>query len=267
MVRKPFVQLFSVHAFVKKDEHLQQLPLAFVLMSRLRRVDYDSVLQALIGVLPRRPRVQAVVADFELAVWSAVKNALPGVTQRGCCFHFKQAVWRNVQNVGLQVAYGSDDNVNRLCRKTMALAFLPPAVISRAFEDLEQENVRPEVSAHLDYVRRNWIDSQVWPPSTWSVFQQPIRTNNDVEGWHRRLNSKAGHSQLNLYQLVQLLGQEATLGAVGVRLMSEAGAARVQRKKYRKVNTFIFDRWAEYSAGTRSAASLLNACSHAVKAL
>ena len=97
------------------------------------------------------------------------------------------------------------------------------------------------------------------------MFQQPIRINNDVEGWHRRLNSKAGHSKLKMYQLVELLSQEAKLVDVGVKLLSEGSVARVQRRKFRKVNTFIFARWAEYSAGTRTAASLLSACCRTVK--
>jgi len=74
--------------------------------------------------------------------------------------------------------------------------------------------------AHLDYVRSNWVESTVWPPSSWSVLMQPIRTNNDVEGWPQRLNLKSGHGKLNLYQLVNLLKQEATLGDIEVELMS-----------------------------------------------
>ena len=61
--------------------------------------------RALIATLPRRPRVQAVVSDFEAAVWSAAREVLPGVLQHGCAFHFSHAVWRNIQAVGLQCAY------------------------------------------------------------------------------------------------------------------------------------------------------------------
>ena len=41
--------------------------------------------------------------------------------------------------------------------------------------------------------------------TTWSVFRQPVQTNNDVEGWHCPLNDKASRGQLNLYKLIQLL--------------------------------------------------------------
>ena len=68
VIKQPFTQLFSIHAFVKKDSELMQTPLAFVVMSRRRRKDYKRVFRALIAALPRRPRIQAVVSDFEAAV-------------------------------------------------------------------------------------------------------------------------------------------------------------------------------------------------------
>jgi hypothetical protein len=38
------------------------------------------------------------------------------------------------------------------------------------------------------YIEKTWITSSVWPVHSWSVFMRPTRTNNDVEGWHHRLN-------------------------------------------------------------------------------
>jgi len=64
------------------------------------------------------------------------------------------------------------------------------------------------------------------------VFRQPVRTNNDVEGWHCRLNDKASHGQLNLYKLLQLLHAEAVLVNVNVRLLSQGHALRLQRKSF-----------------------------------
>jgi len=147
VIKQPFTQLFSIHAFVKKDGELMQTPLAFVVMSRRhRRKDYKRVFRALIAALPRRPRVQAVVSDFEAAVWSAVREALSGVLQRGCVFHFSQAVWRNIQAVGLQCAYTSDERINRVCRQTMALPLLPADVIADEFLTLQTASDDPPVA-------------------------------------------------------------------------------------------------------------------------
>ena len=43
VIKQPFTQLFSIHAFVKKDGELMQTPLAFIVMFRRRRKDYKRV--------------------------------------------------------------------------------------------------------------------------------------------------------------------------------------------------------------------------------
>ena len=92
------------------------------------------------------------------------------------------------------------------------------------------------MAQHLDYVQRTWLDSTVWPPS---AFKQPARTN-DVESWHARLNSRANHGRLNMYQLLNLLHEEVVLVNIGVHLLSDAGTSRLQRKKYTRLqNCFL----------------------------
>ena len=83
VIKQPFTQLFSIHTFLKKDGELMQTPLAFIVMLRRRRKDYKRVFRALIAALPSRPRIQAVLSDFEATVWSAAREVLPGVLQRG----------------------------------------------------------------------------------------------------------------------------------------------------------------------------------------
>ena len=63
-----------------------------------------QVLKKLIRCLPAPPAVEEVVADFESGVWGAVRSQLPQVLLRGCAFHWGQAVWKKIQELGLQVS-------------------------------------------------------------------------------------------------------------------------------------------------------------------
>ena len=91
LCRHPFTQLFTVNAFVKKDDHVKQVPLAFVLMSGRKKGDYKAVLQALLSILPNNSRVKKITLDFEKAMWSVTRQVLPNIKLMGCSFHFTQA--------------------------------------------------------------------------------------------------------------------------------------------------------------------------------
>jgi len=43
VVRQPFTQLFSIHAFLHSDGAMKQVPLVFMLMSRLKKKDCEQV--------------------------------------------------------------------------------------------------------------------------------------------------------------------------------------------------------------------------------
>jgi len=97
----------------------------------------------------------------------------------------------------------------RYCRQLLALPCLPAKDIDDALSGLERQAMTTAQQQLCQYVRSTWVESTMWPPSTWSVFQC---SNNDVEGWHRRLNQKASCGQLNLYLLLQLLGGDSAPG-------------------------------------------------------
>ena len=90
---------------------LSQVPLVFVIMAGKKRRDYKAVLDAVISIFPPPPRVTKVMLDFEKAVWSALRQTLPGVQLKGCSFHWTQALWRKVQSQTVKSLIGQ---TNRL---------------------------------------------------------------------------------------------------------------------------------------------------------
>ncbi|XP_041372839.1 uncharacterized protein LOC121386108 [Gigantopelta aegis] len=209
LVKEPFTQLFSVHSFIRREDCAKQIPLVFCLMSGRRKKDYMAVLEAIIGMLPQAPRVQRLVIDFESALWRAAASVIPDVQIKGCSFHWTQAVWRKIQDLGLREAYRSDNDTHRYLRKLMSLPFLPHQHIPAVFDGLKAEASTDQLTTLVEYLEATWILDATWTPDSWSVYFQSIRTNNDVEGWHFRLNNR-GRPQVQLYLLVSLLHKEAT---------------------------------------------------------
>eukprot|EP00794_Sanderia_malayensis_P021298 gene21298-biopygen16333 len=159
-------------------------------MSRRKAKDYKAIFRGLLRNLSRVPSVEKMVADFEKAAWKAVKTVFPDVEVQGCVFHWTQAVWRQIQKRGLAGAYKDDRATRKYLGKLMALPFLPKEQIPEAYEKLAEKATHDLVPL-VDYIRTTWIESNVWQPASWSIFGQSVRTNNDVEGWHRRFNEKA----------------------------------------------------------------------------
>lgn len=260
VVRPPFYQLWSIHAFVANGEDMKQMPFLFVLMSSRRTVDYKAVFDSLKTIIDGDLAVQQMVLDFELSLWKAIQETFPNVTMRGCAFHWTQCVWRKLQGVGLQSHYMQDIAVHRLCKQLLGLPFIPSEHIHPVFEKLQERALTPSLQELMDYVSVTWMESSIWTPAAWSVFGQTVRTNNDVEGWHHRLNSKAKKGNLPFYMLVQLLFVEAELINYNLNLISEHRLKRLQRSKYRKLQADIFDAWDKYTDGKITISDLLDTC-------
>lgn len=260
VVREPFVQLASIHAFIKKDGIVKQEPLCFMYMSSRKRRDYVAVLRKVLEMLPGPPAVIGVVSDFERALWKAVSQVLVWAKHRGCSFHWGQSVWRKIQEKGLAKSYTDQNGVYRYCRKLLGLPYLPAASITSVFQQLEGQANTTQLQELVAYINNTWITTNLWPPAAWSVYGQPIRTNNDVEGWHHRLNRKANNNGLNMYLLFSLLKQEAEMVEIDAQLMSDNKVRRNQRKATCNMQSKINGYWREYEDGTRTISRLLSAC-------
>ena len=255
--RAPFTQLYSIHAFLQKEGDTKQVPLLFALMSSRKKKDYKAVLKSVLQLLPGEPSVKRLVMDFEMAIWKAAESVLPEAERKGCAFHWANAVVSHIKSLGLLPTYYNDRPTNRYCRRLIALPFLPEEHIPTMFQELARDASTSQLQMLVHYIQRTWIDSDVWNPASWSVFLQAIRTNNDVEGWHRRLNSYAHGNQLNLYLLIDLLWEESQFIKLQVTLLSAKKLKREKRKRQRELEGKVFRAWDDFVAGDVSPMDLL----------
>ena len=234
----------------------------FSLMSRRTRKDYTRVLKAIKKKMPTRgAHLKQVVVDYEMALWQAVRDVFgDSVDVKGCVFHWTQAVWRKCQLLGLQSQYSSDGALQSYVRKLLALPFLPAEHVEPTFQKLQSRATPGPLTELCSYISTTWL-SGFWTPVDWSVFGRSIRTNNDVEGWHRRLNHKSSRPGLPLYLLIQLLHQEAKTVSLQMKLVKEAKLCRYQRKLYKRLQGQVFKLWQRYEDGELKTSQLLAACS------
>ena len=147
----------------------------------------------------------------------------------------------------------------------MALPLLPVEHIQQAFENLRDtlpDDVDDRVASLVAYVNDTWICSRLWPPSSWCAFRSSIRTNNDVKGWHNRLNQVSRHGKLDLYKLAPLLYREAQYVTLQAVLVSENRLHRYQKKAHKWTQGLLCKYWSSYADGELTTAQLLRKCSY-----
>ena len=128
---------------------------------------------------------------------------------------------KEVQEYGLQHPYVTDDKTDKFIHKLLCLPYLLPEHIVTIFNALCQKAATETLRQLTDYIYNTWNNSTIWPVTSRSVFWGYTRTNNDVEGWHCRLNKKAKKGQLSFNVLLLLLHQEAITVNLQVHLVGE----------------------------------------------
>ncbi|CAD5126557.1 DgyrCDS14653 [Dimorphilus gyrociliatus] len=105
IVKDPFTQLFSFHSFLKKEGELKQVPLLYAFMSSKKKKAYNLLFKC-INQLLQYKEPKKIIMDFEKAIWKAVLNNWENVNLSGWLFHWNQAVYRKIQELG----YSTDFN-------------------------------------------------------------------------------------------------------------------------------------------------------------
>jgi hypothetical protein len=171
-----------------------------------------KILKAILTLLDHQTAVEEVFTDFERATWRAFEQVFPDVKLLGCAFHWTQSLFRNLKKIGLVPHYHSNFRVKVLCKRAMSLHLFPSTKIRKVFLKLKKKAANLKIGLldkFFNYIYNNWMQPGIWSPEAWSVFLQIIRTNNDAEGWHNKINKKGKGARLHFYKLVQMLFLES----------------------------------------------------------
>ena len=103
-------------------------------------------------------------------MWSAFPLVFPGVTFLGWYFHWVQAVWKRVQELGFPVVYNTDDKTHKYICKLLFLPYLPAEHISTIFTALQEKAVTESLKELTSYINYAWFNSSVWSITSWSVL-------------------------------------------------------------------------------------------------
>jgi hypothetical protein len=220
-----FMQVYTVHVL----KHGRCLPVVYGLLPRKTQAIYTSFLTVISNKLNMAPRT--ITSDFEKALLNACQTVFPSTQLHGCFFHFKQSMFRRIQDLGLVPAYMSNDGIRKLLKLPQVLAYIPVTHVFDTFQTLKSEVTCPTISAFYEYIENNYVGKHiestrgrgvnkktivsrqdpVFPIELWSVYSRINdnlpRTNNFVETWHNAFGSMLKKHPL-VYELVDEFRKE-----------------------------------------------------------
>jgi hypothetical protein len=256
---KIFYQLYVIHSHQSHGS----VPELFCLLPDKKTSTYHrliSLLKLKAADLELKFDPTTLIVDFEVTVHNVVRDLLPTTNIKGCLFHFGQALYRNLQGLGLASLYKTSDDVRKWFRMYIGLAFLPVAHVVEGYNLVVAHT--PDVSQCYifnQYFNNTWINGQ-FPLSVWNHFRSDNpRTNNSCEGYNSRLSKRAMKPHLNIYELILLFKSENANKEAHL-LQIESEQKQTKRRRVREDRDKLFQLGLDYVTCNRSMAAYLSAC-------
>jgi hypothetical protein len=216
-VPKPFKQLLIIMGHHKCTR--VHFPSSFVLMDSKSEDSYKYVLSAITSWIGKSAFPKIVTCDFELSLINAISDVFPqGIEIVGCYFHFKQAVKRKFEELGcprteLPYVMGLVGILTVVEKDAVELAFayVEEKLLARNLDITKKMALEKVLLNFKSYFIHYWIPKfEFWNIHRFLESSLPNikRTNNCLERYNRRLNSKFPIAHPKIIQFVSTLRQE-----------------------------------------------------------
>lgn len=194
---KDFYQLFIISYQFERNVY----PIMYVIMEKKTEKSYVKVFEILKTLLPTT-QINTCMSDYEAALRKAVRNVFPGITVKGCFFHFKKAVLRRARKLKLILPNNDEipDAIRGGVKYAGNLALLPERCVSDGISLVETKlDNSPKCLEFIQYLRRQWDKEDI------SVYKDKIRTNNGSESMHRRIITLLGQPHPGIFTFLEFL--------------------------------------------------------------
>lgn len=252
-----YEQLYTIHGLTSD----RTIPCVYALLANKRQATYTSLFKQLLE-LNHHLSPSTIMVDFEKAAINSALEVFPDVTVKGCFYHLTQNVYRKIQQCGLQQQYQSDSDFAHHLKMLPALAFVPTDSVVSVFEELS-EAMPADAQPVMDYFEDIYIGRPqlrgrrrpaTFPIPLWNMYtraeEELPRTNNSVEGWHRRIQSSIGCYNPNFWKFLKLLQSEQALQKVLCTQLLAGHAPEPPRKRYADCNQRIVRLVGQYQERT-----------------
>merc|ERR1711913_268089 len=195
-------------------------------------------------------RLLRIMADFEIALWQAVKEVRNNghfrtdLTLKGCYFHLTQAIFRKVIQNNLQPAYYNKkgSKVRLYVKWLMSLCLLPPNTITDTFNKIFKKvktSKKKGLKELFTYFEKTWLTSNNWSITEISQWKSRIRTNNDAECFHMKLMGVVQKCNVDFYELVNILGDIGNYIPLTAKLLGQGMIKSTKRTKQKNFETLL----------------------------
>nr|XP_021003896.2 uncharacterized protein LOC107456493 [Parasteatoda tepidariorum] len=208
--------------------------------------------------------------DFEVGAMNALKEEVPSVKIKGCHFHYSQSIWRKVQELGLVSHYINTAEIRQFIRRLMAMPFVPLGQVDEAFFiSVAEVTWTAPITDLISYFTDTWLEEEaLFTVDIWNHFSTDdnIRTNNNVEGWHSKLQKSGMSPKPNVYIFVNKM-KEIEEENIAERRMLLCGSENPPQQKavYKKVNDRLYSLKQRLLNQTISLRAYMDATTYIVK--
>ncbi|CAF4050241.1 unnamed protein product [Rotaria sordida] len=243
---KHFKQIYILHAILYDI----CLPCVFCLLVNKKGVTYRHIFSELKEIAIKRNKIfapQIIMSDFETGVLPVIKS---------------EAIFRQIQLLGMQRDYVSNENFRILCRKIMALALMPKEQVLTGFQEIEaaaEELNDNQMDNLLAYFEHNWLSNI----DLWNVFRCDTRTNNTCEGYHNRMNSRIYRNHPDIWLFIKFLqNEEKRVRCISIQW--SAGASRKNNPRTTSVQHRLNSLYKRYDDNQMNSSELLQGLAYVI---